>query len=130
MHWMVAAIMVLAELMLASTAHSQIDHKQVLVLYSTRRDAQFSVVGENELPRMLDVGLAGNLDYYSEFIDIARFPDRAYRLGFRDFLRLKYRGVRFDLVIAMQSVAVEFVNDFGGLLFGETPVVFLTNTAA
>src|SRR5215204_1354578 len=129
MHWMVVAIITVAELMLASTAHAQLDHKQVLVLYSTRRDAQFAAVGENELPRVLDAGLARNLDYYSEFIDITRFPDRAYREGFRDFLQVKYQGVRFDLVIAMQNVAVEFVNDFGRSLFGDVPVVFLTNTA-
>jgi len=129
MHWMVAAIMMLTELVLASTVHAQPDHKQVLVLYSTRRDAQFSVVGENELPRMLDAGLARNLDYYAEFIDVTRFPDRAYRQGFRDFLHVKYRSVRFDLVIAMQNVAVEFLNDFDNPLFPDTPVVFLTNTA-
>jgi hypothetical protein len=78
---MVGAIMVLAELMLASTAHAQDDHKQVLVLYSLRRDAQFSVVGQNELPRMVDAGLSQNLDYYAEFIDITRFSDPAYRQG-------------------------------------------------
>src|SRR5215204_5503427 len=115
MHWMVVAIITVAELMLASTAHAQLDHKQVLVLYSTRRDAQFAAVGENELPRVLDAGLARNLDYYSEFIDITRFPDRAYKEGFRDFLQVKYQGVRFDLVIAMQNVAVEFLTNTAGI---------------
>jgi signal transduction histidine kinase len=128
MHWTVAGIMVFAELMLASTAHAQLDHKQVLVLYSLRRDAQFSVVGEHELPRMLDVGLARNVDYYAEFIDITRFRDLAYRQGFRDFLKVRYQGVRLDLVIAMQNAAVEFVNDFGRPLFGDIPIVSLTNT--
>jgi signal transduction histidine kinase len=128
MYRMVAAITLLAELVLASIVHAQTDHKQVLVLYSTRRDAQFSVVGESELPRMLDVGLGRNLDYYAEFIDVTRFPDRAYRQGFRDFLQLKYSGVRFDLIIALQNVAVEFLNDFGHPLFPDTPVVFLTNS--
>src|SRR5262245_18092631 len=81
------------------------DHKQVLVLYSTRRDSEFSTVGEGTLPRSLDAGLERNLDYYSEFIDSARFPDPAYQLAFGDFLRLKYQGTSFDLVIAMQDVA-------------------------
>ena len=31
--------------------------KQVLVLYSTRRDAQIAVVGDRELPRILEQGL-------------------------------------------------------------------------
>ena len=66
--------------------------KQVLVLYSTRRDAQISVVGDRELPRILDEGLTEGLDYYSEYIDQARFPDPEYKAAFRDFLRLKYRG--------------------------------------
>ena len=131
MHWMVAAIVVLAERLFASTALAQIDnHKTVLVLYSTRRDAQFSVVGESELPRILDEGLSRNLDYYAEFIDVARFPDRAYRQGVRDFLQVKYQGIRFDLVIALQNAAIEFVNGFDNPLFRETPVVFLTNTPA
>jgi hypothetical protein len=127
---MVAAIMVLAELLIASIAYAQPDqHKKVLVLYSTRRDAQFSVVGESELPRILDEGLSRNLDYYAEFIDVTRFPDRTYRQGFRDFLQVKYQGVRFDLVLALQSAAVEFVNGLDIPLVRETPLVFLTNTS-
>ena len=42
-----AAISLLA--FLPATARAQTDHKQVLALYSTRRDAEFSIVGENEL---------------------------------------------------------------------------------
>ena len=48
--------------------------KQVLVVYSTRRDAQIVAIGERELPRILEQGL-GRLDYYSEYIDDARFSD-------------------------------------------------------
>jgi hypothetical protein len=129
MHWMVAVIVALGEFALASAALAQTDHKQVLVLHSTRRDAQISIVGESELPRILDHGLARDLDYYAEFIDIARFPEPAYREAFEDFLRLKYQGVRFDLVIAMQDAATAFVNDYGDRLFPDTPVVFLTNNS-
>ena len=48
--------------------------KQVLVLYSTRRDAQIAVVGDRELPRILEKGLPQGLDYYSEYIDRTRSP--------------------------------------------------------
>jgi signal transduction histidine kinase len=126
MRWIVAAIVLLAEVGVASAVYAQSNHKQVLVLYSTRRDAQFSLVGEGELPRMLDAGLGRDLDYYAEFIDVSRFPEPAYRQAFRDFLRLKYSDVRFDLVIALQDVAVEFAYDRNSL-FVDTPVVFLTN---
>jgi signal transduction histidine kinase len=130
MHWMVATGIVLALLAPASIVQAQPDHKQVLVLYSTRRDAQFSVVGEAVLPRALDVGLERNLDYYAEFIDSARFPERGYQRAVSEFLRVKYQGIRFDLVIAMHDAALEFVNNHGDPLFGDTPVVFLANSPA
>src|SRR5688572_16928386 len=84
------ALVLLAQIVPVSAAYanSQDAHKQVLVLYSTRRDSEFSMTGESALPRILDNGLAMNLDYYSEFIDISRFPDPAYQVGFRDFLQL------------------------------------------
>ena len=53
------------------------------------------------------------LDYYSEFIDQARFPHADYQAGFRDFLRLKYEDQRFDLVIAMGDIPLEFVDRIG-----------------
>jgi len=101
--------------------------KKVLVLYSTRRDAEFSKVGENELPRLLDNGLAGDLDYYSEFVDRARFSRPSYDAALRDYLHMKYDAVRFDLVIAMQDIAADFVTKNRNNLFSRTPLVVLTN---
>jgi signal transduction histidine kinase len=109
----------------ATAAWVQDPHKQVLVLYATRRDSEFTTIGERELPRILDVGLGRELDYYSEFIDIARFPDPAYRIGFSQFLRVKYQGIKFDIVVAMHDVAVDFVNANRAALFPDTPEVFL-----
>jgi signal transduction histidine kinase len=123
-----AALFLLAQLASALPAHAQGAHEQVLVLYSTRRDSEFSMAGESALPRILDVGLARNVDYYSEFIDLSRFPEPAYTVAFRDFLRLKYQDVRFDLVVAMQDAAIEFVQGHRDSLFAGTPVVFLANT--
>src|SRR3954454_10616086 len=126
--WLLAVLIVLAPFALAAAAYAQTGQKRVLVLYSTRRDGQFSIIGQRELPRILDVGPSPNLDYYAEFIDLARSFEPGYRTTFRDFLRKKYQGVRFDLVIAMQDSAVGLVNDDGGeALFPEIAVVLLTN---
>jgi signal transduction histidine kinase len=125
--WALTAIIVLAP---TSVARAQGEHKQVLVLQSTRRDSQFSIVTERELTRMLDSGLARNVDYYSESLDLGRFPEPSYRASFSDYLRLKYQAARFDLVIAMQDAAVEFVTDHRDSLFDNTPAVLLANHQA
>jgi signal transduction histidine kinase len=108
-----------------AAAAPAVQHKRVLAIYSLRRDAAFSVLGEHELPQTLGDALAQKLDYYSEFIDVARFPDPSYRMLFEDFIRRKYQDVRFDLVIAIQDMAVEFVRGERDGLFRDTPVVFL-----
>lgn len=104
-----------------------IPDKHVLVLYSTRRDAEIVTVGERELPRLLEAGVGGYVDYYSEYIDRARFPDPDYKGAFRDFLKTKYEGQRFDVVIAMQDVALEFLGDNRDALFVDSPIVFVAS---
>ena len=79
---MVAACSLLGPAGAAAAADGQ---KQVLVLYSTRRDAQISIVGDRELPSILEEGLGQGLDYSSEYIDLARFPDPGYQATLRRF---------------------------------------------
>jgi signal transduction histidine kinase len=98
--------------------------KQVLVLHSTRRDANVSIVVDRELPRALEEGLRQNIDYYSEYIDRPRVSNAQYQAAFRDFLRLKYAGHGFDVVLAMDDEALAFVGAYRKELFPDAPVVF------
>jgi signal transduction histidine kinase len=100
--------------------------KQVLTLYSTRRDAQIVAVGDRELPRILEQGLGG-VDYYAEYIDDARFSDPAYQAALRDFLRLKYSDVRIDAVIALEARAITIVSGAPTPLFPGSPLVFFAS---
>lgn len=107
-------------------AHAQVRQKQVLVLHSTGREAQVVVVAEREVPPLLEAGLGSGIDYYSEYIDRGRFPSPEYRTAFRNFLRTKYSGQKFDLVIAMQDLALGFIAENRDFLFPNTPIVFLS----
>src|SRR4030095_15918352 len=98
-----AALLPVVLLCLPGVLRGQDVQRKVLVLNSGGRDAAISLTAERELPRILDKGLDRRLDYHSEYIDAGRFSDPIYEAGFRDFLRLKYTGLRFDLVIAMQD---------------------------
>jgi signal transduction histidine kinase len=100
--------------------------KRVLVVYSTRRDAQIVNIGERELPRILEQGL-GHVDYYSEYIDQARFPDTADQ-AFREFFLLKYKNVHFDAVIAIQDAALDLVREARNELFQDTPIVYFATS--
>jgi signal transduction histidine kinase len=120
----------LAWLSASGSAWAADPQARALVLYSTRRDAQIAVVGDREMPRIIEAGLERDLDYYSEYIDRGRFPDPQYQEALRDFLRSKYRGLRFDVVIAMQELALEVIGKYRNDLFPDTPVVFFATTSA
>ena len=100
--------------------------KEVLVLYVTRRDAEIAIVGDRELPRVLERGLAGGLDYYSEFLDQARIAQPNYLDAFSKFLKVKYQGHQFDLVIAMGDAPLGFVVSHRSV-FGNSPVVYFSD---
>jgi len=101
--------------------------KQVLVLYSTRRDSQIVVVADRELQRLFARDIPNGVDYYSEHFDQARFMHADYEAAFRDSLRLRYQLQRFDVVIAIGSIPLEFIERNRTALFKDSAVVFFAD---
>ena len=123
--WLAIGLMPLAATA-AAAGGDEGAQKRVLVVYSTRRDTQLPTLGDREMPRLLEEALSAKPDYYSEYVDGARFPEAQYQQAFRNYLRLKYHGMRFDLVIASHRLAYELVTSVRDELFRGTPIVFLT----
>lgn len=103
-------------------------HTQILVVYSTGRNAPLSMIGDEEIARTLEQGLSVPLDFYAEYIDRGRFPDPAHLTAFEAYLSEKYRGHVFDAVIAIQEVAIGFVAEHRDTLFAGMPIVYLANS--
>ena len=121
---LVALSLAFAVPLLASDDDGQ---KEVLVLYATRRDAKISTVSDAELPAILERGLGHSVDYYSEYLDVARITEDDYQEAFSDFLSRKYRDRHFDLVIAMHPIAMTFAAAYRTRIFPDTPIVFFSD---
>lgn len=124
-----ACLWVAVSAIVPAAAAAQGRQREVLALYGVRRDAQIAVVGDRDFPRWLEEGLSGGVDYYSEFVDAARFPEPGYREAFKDFLDLKYAHRRFDLLIAVGDLPLSFIEPYRDELFGTTPIVFYSSSA-
>jgi len=98
--------------------------KQVLVLNTSSQTERFSQVSEREIPTLLAAWLGQRIDYYTEYFDANRFPHPEYETVYVDFLRQKYAGKRFDLLLMMGDVAMDFVSRHHDELFSDTPAVF------
>jgi len=117
----------LTAIVATDTSEAAKRQKQVLVLYGTRRDAQIVTVTDRELPRMFEAELPDGVDYYSEFIDEGRFAETNLLPSFRDFIEVKYRGRRFDVIVAIGDGPLEFVTGNRERLFPDVPVVYFTS---
>ena len=80
------------------------------------------------MPKLLAEGLGERVDFYSEYFDFVRFPRPEYESAYLDFLRLKYKERRIDLLIVMGDVAMDFMSRNRDVLFSGTPAVFYTLT--
>jgi PAS domain S-box-containing protein len=109
--------------MLRLVAAAQSPQKIVLVLIPLQRGSSMSSDIDDTIRTVLNDGLAGQLDYYTEYLDVARFPEPDYQLAVRDFFRRKYARQTFDLVIATTDVTLEFVNAYRDELFPAAAVV-------
>ena len=83
-----------------------------------------SVEIDETIRTVLNNGLAGRLDYYTEYLDVARFPESDYQPAVRDFFRRKYAGQTFDVVVPTTDAMVDFVNTYRDELFPGAAVVF------
>ena len=97
--------------------------KTVLALFATGRDAEGTITFDRALRRRLYRGLGGALDYYSEYFDTGRFPDLRYQAAFAEFLRKKYSGRHFDVLVTIDNGGLEFLAEHHDELFPGSPVV-------
>src|SRR5688572_30291561 len=69
----------------------------VMISTGSRFSPGFALVEQSALETMAKLG-PGRVDFYSEYLDIIRFPSESYRRIFRDYLRDKYADNPPDLL--------------------------------
>ena len=98
--------------------------KQVLLVYSHEREMAMYTGFDRAFRSRLQAGAAPPIELYSEYLDLIRFADRAYRHRSVDYLRLKYLAQRPDLIVTVGSLAFDFIVEHGDEIFPDVPVVF------
>jgi PAS domain S-box-containing protein len=119
----VLAILLSAGQFPASAQVRNAAHKKVLVFHLMRPDDASAVTNDRIYRSVLTDALPGQLDYYSEYLDLARFGGENYQIAFRDFLKEKYKGTDFNLIIGVADLR-NFLARYGAEIFPNAPVVF------
>src|SRR6185436_7279578 len=93
-----------------------------------RRDDAAVLANDRVYQSVLSEGLPEQVDYYTEHVDLARFGAADYQSALRDYLKQKYKGTTFDLIIVPTTDLRNFLASYGAEIFPRTPVVFSAGT--
>jgi PAS domain S-box-containing protein len=96
----------------------------ILLLYAEARPLPAVVDLDREIRSTFQAALPGGVEFFTESLDLAWFPDEGYRSALPGFLRQKYAGRRLDLVISAGGQALRFALAHRDQLFPGVPIVF------
>jgi hypothetical protein len=94
------------------------------LLYSDERLLPANIIMDEAIRAAFAAGTKNRVEFYSEFLDVARFPGEEQHQRQRDFFRDKYRARPPDLVIAVSGGALVFLTQHRAELFAGVPIVY------
>jgi signal transduction histidine kinase len=97
---------------------------RVLILYPyDERLPATAIAGENARKRLIEA-TSGNIDLFSEFLDLSRFPEEAHIERMARYMAEKYVDRRPDVVIALGEPATRFVINHRRAVARDAKIVF------
>jgi PAS domain S-box-containing protein len=98
--------------------------QKVLLLYSWQSVIPANVEWDAGIREALEGTEKVPIEFYTEFLDLAQFPDEAYLHSLLNLLQTKYSGRKIDLLIPVGDLAFSFLQAHGNALFPGSPIVF------
>jgi PAS domain S-box-containing protein len=98
--------------------------KTVLVLYGERLSIPAMRLTEQGLSAGLSRAAGWNLEIYSEYLDLTRFPTAEYGDDLVRYLRVRYGSRKPDVLITVVNNALQFALEHRDELFPGVPIVF------
>jgi hypothetical protein len=98
--------------------------RRVVLLFGERPELPGLALLQADLVRTLTSNSADRVEVYSEAMDLSRFGSNNYQPLLRDFLQAKYADKKIDVAIAIYSASLEFLLNYGSVIFPGTPIVF------
>jgi hypothetical protein len=121
--WLVALLVPLWSTPCAVAA-PEFKEKNILVLYSHEREMSTYAELDQALRSTLQSDSAHPVMFYTEYLDLMRFPDDRHQQKLMDYLQVKYADRRIDLIFVVSPLALNFLIQHGEKLFHGIPAVF------
>jgi PAS domain S-box-containing protein len=97
--------------------------KRVLILHSFEPFLPYSIIANRAIQTTLVADATEHIDFFSEYLDLARFPDNLYLKQLVDLYHKKYSNCQPDVIIAILKPALDFLLKNCKELFPGVPIV-------
>jgi hypothetical protein len=98
--------------------------KKILLLYSYQSVLPANIDWDGAIRSALKGTAAEPIEFYTEFLDLAQFPDKSYLQNLINLLQNKYARRKIDLLMPVGELAFDFLSAHGNILFPGVPIVF------
>jgi two-component system, cell cycle sensor histidine kinase and response regulator CckA len=122
----VASVVVLGSV-LSPAQDSGNPPKRVLILYSFDNDEGMYTGIDHVLRSELRSRVRDRVEFYTEYLDLVRFPSAAHAANLVKLLKLEFSEQKPDLIVPVSYSAMQFLLGEGKELFPRTPAVALFN---
>ena len=109
--------------MAESTPATAGETKRVLVLYSLDKGHPGHILTEQGIGEVFRTNKSFDVQLFTEYLDMSRFPDPAQTRSVADFLRRKYANLKIDAIITLYPTAVDLLLNQRLTLFPEVPII-------
>jgi signal transduction histidine kinase len=96
---------------------------RILIVFDEDNDLPGLAGINRSLRETFTTGLGGEVEFYSESLNLSQFPGPDHDGVLRDHFRRKYAGVPLDLIVAVMDPSVEFLLRHRAI-FPRVPIVF------
>lgn len=117
--WRLVVSLFISGLLLATLAHAN-PGSNVLLVNSYHHGFKWT----DDIVAGVKSVLAGNVDLRIEYLDNRRVSSKPYLENIYESFRIKFKGIRYDVIIVSDDPALDLLLDLRDELFPGTPVVF------
>lgn len=108
----------------AVPAAGQSGHNRVLLLFDEDRSLPGLSVVDQAIRSTLSAGLGDDVEFFTESMHAAQFPEEQHALALRDYYMKTYGARKLDLIVGVMGPAVTFLRKHGDAFAPGVPIVF------
>jgi signal transduction histidine kinase len=105
-------------------ANAQQSPRRVLLLYPYDNAHPATVSAANGIRKRLTESSSSKIDIYTDFLDLARFPNETDERRSARYLSEKYAGTPPDIIMPLNSEAERFLLKYRDIIAPNVPIIF------